>query len=193
MKKARWFKVGAVALLLVGIGVGAFWWMKRPKMPPVSDAASGMKFMASDDFNKLTESQRLAYAMQVVDRMRGLPYDEYLHLMLRPDDLRMRLAENMRRVPGHEKFGSALFALFLDRFWEQNPGKRTGTLMIIALAQQGQFGKHPERYGLPSADEIKTEMNKFVTRQPVKTQAQCAQFMVELKRQREFMGLKEPF
>jgi hypothetical protein len=186
-------KIGGVALLLAGIGIGAFLWMKRPKMPPVTDAASGIRFMASDDFNKLSESQRLKYAMEVIDRMRALGYDEYLHLILAPDEQQMRLAANLRKVPGHEQFTSALFAMFLDRFWDQNPGKRSATLMLVALAQQGQFGKHPERYGLPSADQIKNEMNKFVTRQPLKTQAQCAQFMVELKRQREFMGLKDPF
>lgn len=193
MSRKRIISWSGVSLAIIGIACGTYWWLTRPKMPGVRDVDSAMQFMSTDDFNRYSESQRMKYAMDTIDKMRQMPYDELLRQLGRHDDQRTRMMTNLRKVNGHERFGAEMFALFLDRFWEQNPGKRTATLMSIALIQQGEFGKHPERYGLPTADQIKHEMDKFVTRQPLKTQAQCSQFMVELKRQREFMGLKDPF
>jgi len=193
VKPAKPIKFAVAAIVLIGAAAGACLWFTYPKMPPVRDVDSAMNFMGTDDFNRLTESQRLKYAMLTLDRIKQMPYDDLLKFLGRHDDQRVRMMSNLRKVPGHEQFGAELFAMFLDRFWDQNPGKRTATLMAIAMVQQSEFGKHPERYGLPSADQIKHEMNKFVTNQPLKTQAQCSQFMLELKRQREFMGLKDPF
>jgi hypothetical protein len=193
VNRKRWINFAVACIVLAGVAIGTYQWITYDRMPPVRDVDSAMRFMSTDDFNRYNERQRLKYAMDTIDKMRQMPYDDLLGQLGRHDEQRTRMMNNLRKVPGHERFGAEMFALFLDRFWDQNPGKRTATLMMIAMIQQGEFGKHPERYGLPSADQIKHEMNKFVTRQPVKTQAQCAQFMVELKRQREFMGLKDPF
>jgi hypothetical protein len=191
--KRRGFIIVSVLVLTVAGAVAAYWYTRQAPLPAMKDVHAGMDFMASDAYTRMSDQQRLGYAMKVVDGLRSLSYDEYLAVISRHDERQMRMYQNLRATPGHDKVSAAIFALFLDRFWEQNPGKRAATLTAIALIQQSEFGKHPERYGLPTHQQIKSEMNKFVTNQPVRTQAQCAQFMVELKRQREMMGLKDPF
>ena len=191
--RSRYVVVSACAALVVAGAVFAYLALRDRPLPHIPNADAGIRFLASDDFNRLSERDRVRYAMAVVDLLRHMPYDDYLRLLTRSDDERTRMMNNLARTPGHEQVGSALFALFLDRFWDQDPAKRTATLIAIALIQQGDIGRHPERYGLPTHDQIRGEMTKFVSRQSVETQAKCAEFLVQLKRQREMLRLKDPF
>ena len=44
--------------------------------------------------------------------------------------------------------------------------------------------RHPERFGLPSADRFKNDMGRFFSHQPPRVQAQMGQFLIDLKKQR---------
>ena len=83
--------------------------------------------------------------------------------------------------------------MFLDKFFELNPGQRGVYLMVLAKLQQTQILAHPEHFGLPTTDELKHNLSIFLARQPPRTQGQIAMFLRELKATRTALGMKDPF
>lgn len=185
-----------VACAIVGAGTWATWrWMTYPDVPDVRSAQLDqvIGFMGTDDFNRMIERHRIEYALGVVDRLRGKSFEEILLLMMKQDPRRQHIAANMRATPGNEKVTSAMLGMFFDKFYELSGPKKTLYLTTIALAQQGEIGKHPERFGLPPPNQFQGDLKGFMSRQPVRVQAQMGQFLIDLKKHRERMGLKEPF
>ena len=188
----------AVSLALAALGGSAYgvWrWATYPDVPDVkvASAEDAVAFMGTDDFNRMTESHRQRYAMAVVEKMRDKPLEELIAMMLKRDARRTAAAKNVRNLKGRDEIGGAMMRVFLDKFYEQPKVKRQGYLTMIAVAQQGQIGKNPERFGLPPADKLKKDWAKFMRKQPPRSQAQMGQFLIDLSKHREMMGLKEPF
>ena len=191
-------RAGLALLVVAFVGFAAWgvWrWATYPKVPDVAtvDLNTAINFMGSDDFNRMLEGHRLRYAMAVVDRLSQSSFGELSMMMMRWNERRAKIARNLRDIEGSDQLGSKLFAVFLDTFYAQSPAQQKAALFVIAAAQQGQINQHPAAFALPSTDEFKQDMGRFLSRQPPKVQAMCGQFLIDLKKQRDVMGLKDPF
>jgi hypothetical protein len=192
---ARLVATGLVLVFLLLAGRAFHRWATYPQVPDVAsaDLDSAISFIGTDDFNRMGNGHRLEYALAVVDRLGQASFADLAKLMFRRDENRARIASNIRGIEGHDQVGSRMFALFLEKYYDQSPAERQGALLIIAAAQQGQILRNPEAFGLPTADQFKQDFGRFVSRQPPRIQAMCGQFLIDLKQQRDSMGLRDPF
>ena len=196
----RWSRGRALLLALVLTfvtfsGLGIYRWATYPSAPDVAtvDLDTAVNFMGTDDFNRLLERHRLRYAMAVVDRLSQSSFYDLSMMMMRWNDRRAKIAKNLRDIEGHDQLGSKVLAIFLEKFYAQSPAERKAALIFLAAAQQGQIAQHPQAFALPTSDQFKQDMSRFLTRQPPRTQAMFGQFLLDLKKQRDAMGLKDPF
>jgi len=185
-------------LALVAIGAatyGAWLWVHYPTPPDVQKLSidQALAFMSSDEFNRLRASQRKAFAIAVADKMREKSFGEILWMMSRNDPRREQRFKNLRAIPDHEDVGAAYVRVFLDRFYAEGALKRKVYLTTFAALQQTEIGKHPEQFGLPNAEQFKKDMGRFFSNQSPRVQAQMGQFLIDLKKQRSVLGLKDPF
>src|SRR5688572_1840124 len=188
--------VAALVVAFVALaGWGVYRWATYPVAPDVAsvDLDTAINFMGSDDFNRLLERHRLRYAMAVVDRLSQSSFYDLSMMMMRWNDRRAKIARNLRDIEGHDQLGSKVLAVFLEKFYEQSPAERRAALIFLAAAQQGQIAQHPQAFALPTTEEFKQDMGRFIARQPPRTQAMFGQFVLDLKKQRDSMGLKDPF
>lgn len=176
-------------------GWGVYRWATYPVAPDVAtvDLDTAVNFMGTDEFNRLLERHRLRYAMAVVDRLSQSSFYDLSMMMMRWNERRSKIAKNLRDIEGHDQLGSKVLAIFLEKFYAQSPAERKAALIFLAAAQQGQINQHPAAFRLPSIAEFKQDMGRFLHRQPPKTQAMFGQFLIDLKKQRDAMGLKDPF
>ncbi len=189
--------LGALVMLAVVAlsGWGIFRWTTYPRIPDVNtiDLDSAISFMGSADFNRLLERHRLQYALAVVDRLGQAGFWQLLRMMATPDANRAQVAKNIRAVTGYDQIGAKMFAIFLEKYYALSPTERQAALLGIITIQQAQIANHPDEFKLPTADEFQRDMTRFMSRQPPRVQAMCGQFLIDLKRQRDAMGLKDPF
>ena len=196
--------LAVLAILLIG---GATWgtreWIRYPKKPDISKVKveDAIAFIGTDDFNRLYERDRKRYAMAAANRLREKSFAELVDMMVNPansTDDRRRIAENLRKLPGNEEVTSVMMSIFLDKFYQQNETQRNVHLMMMVKLGQSA-GNRPEaarrmrEQGLPSLERFQKDFAKFLEKQPPRVQAQVAQFMMDLRRQREIMGVAEPF
>jgi hypothetical protein len=186
------------ALLLLGTLITgtrvAWWWIHYPRIPDVKtmDPDAAIAYMAGDDFNRLTRADRKRFSLGVVDRMNEKRFGELLMMVFQRTGDRRRAAKNVAQLPREDRDAIAdrFGQIFLDKFYQEAPAARKVYLTTFALAQQGEIGQHPERFGLPQPEQIKSQMSQFFTRQPPHTQAEMGQFLTDLRKQRESLGLR---
>lgn len=191
-----WIAAGILAAILVTLlAWGVHRWWTYPQAPDVAavDVNTAIDFMGTDAFNRMLERHRLAYALSVVDRLDQLSLTELMALMMRREANRAEIARNLRQIEGHEQIGARMFAMFLEKYYALKGAERQAALVAIALAQQGQIMQNPEQFGLPTAEQFRRDMTRFMSRQPPRVQAMCGQFLIDLKHQRDRMGLPDPF
>ena len=193
-----WCRATLALLAVVALaasGYGLYRYATYPAAPDAAtaDAATLKAFLASDDFNRLTEADKQRLALAYVDRLRGKPFPALFKMMLAPDPLRKQMAANIRRMAGREAVGAAFLSMFLDRFDALTGAERSAVLTMMALAQQGAIQTRAEAFGLPSPDKFKRDLGRFLAHQPPRVQGQMGQMLIELKQQREFLHLPEPF
>jgi hypothetical protein len=186
--------IGAALLALAGWG-GHRWWT-YPKYPDVNhaDLHDVWRFMASDDFRKLSRSHQQRYAMAEVERInRELKFPDIVRMLSGTQYDQRALVANLRQLPDYEAAEAAWVRVFLDKFFELDRDKRTLYLTLLASMQQSEIMKHPERFGLPSIGEFRNNVSVFFAHQPPRVQGQMGQFLRDLKKTRTAMGLKDPF
>jgi hypothetical protein len=192
--KWRWIILSLLAVLMIG---GAVAWVRYPKPPDIRRMSidDALAFMAGDGFNQLRASQRKAFAIATAEKMHEKSFGDILWMMSRPDPQRQQRFANLRALAAadREDVGAAYMRVFLDRFYVEPPLKRKVYLTTFAGLQQTEISKHPEQFGLPNADQFKNDLGRFVSHQPPKVQAQMGQFLIDLKKQRDALGLKDPF
>lgn len=192
-------KIATLALLaVIALTVGGYAVYRHATYPATPDLATAddralRAFMASDEFNRLTEADRERVALAYVGRLRGKSFDQLFKLMLAPDPTRKQMAANIRKMSGREKIGSAFLAMFLDKFDALAGAQRAAVLTAMAFAQQGAIATRAEAFGLPSPDKFKRDLGRFLAHQPPRVQGQTGQMLIELKQQRQALGLPDPF
>ena len=193
--KWKWIILSLLAALMIA---GAVAWVRYPKPPDIRKMSidEALSFMAGDGFKQLRTSQRKAFAIATAEKMGAQSsFGDILWMMSRPDPKRQQRFANLRGLPpaDREDVGAAYMRVFLDRFYVEPALKRKIYLTTFAGLQQSEIAKHPEQFGLPSADQFRNDLGRFVSHQPPKVQAQMGQFLIDLKKQRGAMGLKDPF
>jgi hypothetical protein len=190
---------GIVWLALVAIVIGGAWgiwrWATYPKYPDLATATveEAIAFMGDDEFNRMFEWHRRRYALGVAEKMREKPFAEIMRMMTSRAPEHEAAARNIRRLEARREIGDAFTRVFLDKFFEEPPMKQKAYLTVFAYLQQTEIAQHPERVGLPTAEEFKAGMGRFIGSQPPRVQGQMGQFLLDLRRQRELLGLPEPF
>ena len=203
--------LGVLAISLLATGAwGVHRWATYPDVPDVAtaDLNESIAFMGTDEFNRLFARHRKAYALAIVNELEKKSFEDLVRLMMDRNGRRLGGAvRNFRDIPGREEIEDAFGRLFLNKFYEMPKLKRDMYLAMFAgferMARQrerqgGQSaqtaaGTQPDRPrrrgGLPTPDRFKAEWSKFVTRQPPRVQAQTGQFLMDLRKQREMMGM----
>ena len=186
-----------IPLLIVGLMAGAWglraWW-RYPHVPDVKKVATtqAVIFMASDDFNHLTNSHRKRYVLGLIDTLRGKTFPELTAMMLSGDDRQKQAAKNIGQLTkaDREEIGSQFMQIFLDKFYEMDDKHRADCLSLMVVAGAKNGAAKAKEYGLPTADALKGELAKFITNQPPHAQAQMSQFMLDFSKQQEAMGVR---
>jgi len=189
----KWIAPPLALALAIGLGWGIWRWATYPKAPDPrsSDFQTMYNFVAGKEFDRMFESDRRDYVLAMVQRLGEKPFEELVAMMMQRDPSRREVSEKIRKLPGHEQIEGAFLGVFLDKFYEMPQAKRTVYLMTFATLQNSRLADHPERLGLPSADRFKRDMTRFISRQSPKIQAKTGQFLIDLRRQRETLGLPE--
>lgn len=198
-KVIRWVIRGGLAAMAIAVLVGAFLGLREYiNYPSAPDPAKvefrqALEYMGGEEFNRLYQSHRKQFAMTITDRLNEMEFADLLAFAMNPAnrELMRKVGENMRNVEGHEEVGARMLSLFLEKFYQLPPQQRVGHLTMLALVPEGSRGPGGgggDR-GLPSLERFKESFTRFVTRQTPRTQAMAGQFMLDLRRQREILGL----
>ena len=184
------------ALVLAG-GWAGWRWATYPRYPDVATAPveDSIAFMGSDEFNRMFEWHRRRFALAVAEKMREKTFAQILSMIMSRNPQHEQAGKNVRQLDrdARRDIADALTCVFLDKFFEEPAMKQKAYLTVFAYFQQTEIGRHPERVGLPSADEFKQGMARFISRQPPRVQGQMGQFLIDLRRQREILGLPAPY
>ena len=176
--------------------VALFVMRDRTPDPPDVKAISlrdAMRFEASADYEKMSVAKRRAFSEGLFQRLRALPFEELLRTALDPANMEMqrkRLA-NLRKLPNYDELHSRYAAHFLEKFYDLPPLKRKVYLSALALYQEAESRMDPSRYELPDAGQFQAEVFTLFAKQPPKMKAHAMQFMIDLRQQREKLGLKD--
>lgn len=199
MKRSRKVIFASFGVCVAAAAVWALvWWMRYPKVPDPAtvELKQAMVFLTTEDFLRLTAADRKRYVKTVAARHNDVPLKDLVARMFDPQqrELNRAIANNLRKVPEDEQLGAPFLELFLDKFYQLTPYERQQYLTTIALGQQAQFGKEGDSRmaSLRDPDRFQTEMGRFMSRTTPQLQAKMGQFMLDLKRTRNIMGLKDP-
>ena len=191
--------INAVLILVLVSGLTAgTWalrnWYRNRLAPDVRKVATtqAVNFMASADFNRLTESRRKQYVMDLIEQMGRKTFAELLGMMISGDDQQKQAAKNVQQLSraDRDEIGSRFMQMFLTKFYEQDAKHRADCLSMMVMAgASGRGAARAKEYNLPSPDNLKNDLAKFVTNQPPHAQAQLSQFMLDLSKQQEALGV----
>jgi hypothetical protein len=200
--------IGMLTLLVFAGGVyGTVWWLRYPSAPDPNAApfADAVRYMGSDEFGQLTQRHQKRYALSVIERSRQMPFKELVSMMMSDQENRKAAAKHINQLPEKDKddIGAAFIRVAMDNFFSQSRSDQQAYLMSLALAEKAAkalgpstrpttqpAGRKGDEWKVPSPEQLEKEMAKFLSTQPPRTVAQMSQFMSDLRRTREFFGLR---
>ena len=137
----------AVVLVLAAGVWGAVWWARYPKVPDLArtDFKDAMRFIGTDDFNRMTEAHRKRYAIATAEKLRQKSFRDLVEMSMTPDPGYRKVAENMNRLKDRDEVGGAYMRVFLDKFFELPKDQRETYLTMWALAEKlARSGQRPD-------------------------------------------------
>ena len=140
------------AMVVIAAGVwGGVWWARYPTVPDLArtDAADAIRFIGTDDFNRMTEAHRKRYAIAAAEKLRDKSFQDLVAMSMTPDPSYRRIAENMNRLKDRDAVGGAYMRVFLDKFFELPKDQREAYLTMWALAEK--LARSGQRAGGQSA------------------------------------------
>lgn len=197
VKKLRKPALALLGIAALGSAIWALvWWARYPKTPDVrnGDLDTSIAFMATDNFNRLTESHRKRYTQAVIEKHRELAFPDLLRRAMdrSKNEQRRQIVKNVRAIPGGDGLGTEMFGLFIDKFYQLPEEQRNEYLTMMVFAQQTEIKKRAKEMGLPSPDRLAKEMTRVMSSTPPQTQARMGQFMLDMKKTRQQWGIKDP-
>ncbi len=185
--------VGAVLAAIVAGGCFFVHWYRvyrnYPKRPDIAAASLDevWAFIASDEFNRMTEKDRRTYAISAMDRTADRPVPDLIAMMMNRRDMaqRKKAAENIAKLPDNEQISERLFGRFLERFYQQDKGTRLLQINAMLLAPGRDERQRDRERKSGDIDKFKADMAKFMTHQTPHTQGMFGQFMMDVRRAEE--------
>jgi hypothetical protein len=189
---------GIGCLAVVAIAVAAVVFLRRDRTPdPPNVTAMGlrdaMEFEGSDAYTKLSDAKRRAFSEAVIGKLQALPFEGMLRIALDPAnmDMQRRRLANLRKLRDYDELHSRLAADFLEKFYKLSAFKRSVYLTAFAYYQEMESRIDPARYKTPEPGEFHTDAVKLFSKQSPKMKAYAMQFMIDLRGQRQKLGLKD--
>ena len=187
-----------VFVAVLGAAVPTVLFVTRDRTPDPPDITAislrdAMKFEASADYDKMSAAKRRAFSDGVLQKLQALPFEEMLRTALDPANMEMqrkRLA-NLRKLPNYDELHSRYAAHFLEKFYDLPALKRKVYLTALAFYQEAESRLDPGRYKLPAPGEFQANVFTLFAKQPPKMKAHALQFMIDLRQQREKLGLTD--
>jgi hypothetical protein len=184
-----------VVIAAAGVFLAVSRWDRSPKPPDLAklDVRAAIAFEASDDYNRMSEARRIAFSRGVIGKLHQLPFEEMLAFALDANnmDINRRRLDNMRKLPNFDALHGELAADFLQKFYQLPEFKRQIYLSLLAFYQDMEARIDPDRYKNPAPEQFHAEaMRLFAAQSPV-MKAYGMQFMIDLKHQRQKLGLKD--
>ncbi|MGA2499582.1 MAG: hypothetical protein ABSH20_17735 [Tepidisphaeraceae bacterium] len=184
-----------LGLLAAGAFLAVSRWDRSPKPPDLAklDVRAAIAFEASDDYNRMSEARRIKFSRGVIGKLHEMSFEDMLGFALNQAnmDINRRRLENMRKLPNFDALHGELAADFLRKFYQLPEFKRQIYLGLLAVYQDIEARIDPDRYKKPGPDQFYAEsMRLFAAQSPV-MKAYGMQFMIDLKHQRQKLGLKD--
>lgn len=192
MRWSVWF-FATVGVIAGGIAIWS--WATYPEPPDVasSDVSDSLAFMGSDEFNEMYQFHRRRYAMELVEKLREKSFDELIALVMSRNPAHRSVAKNLRASAFFEEVESALFNVMIDKFYEQPEAKRNVYLSVAVMMEGQAMNKRPSAFKIPSPDRLKKDLGQFMSRQPPNVQGKTARLIMDVRKQRQIMGMKDPW
>jgi len=149
--------------------------------------------MASEDFNRMFESHRKQYALDLVEKLREKSFDELIALVLSRNPMHRELARNIRNSEFRDEVEGAVFSVMLDKFYEQPEAKRNVYLTMAVTMEGRAVSKRPGAFEIPSPDRLKKDMGGFMSKQSPSIQGKTARLLMDIRKQRKIMGMPDPW
>lgn len=197
MKQTFW-KYTSKFFTIVGflaLGLGIWLYVTYPKAPDVAsgDLDESMAFMGSEEFNQMFEFHRRKYAMEIVDKLGEKSFDELVALVMSRNPVHREVARNIRNSEFRDEIEGAVFRVMLDKFYEQPEAKRNVYLTLAVTMESRAVSKRPSAFQIPSPDRLKKDLGQFMTRQSPATQGKTARLIGDIRKQRQIMGMPDPW
>jgi hypothetical protein len=195
-KVLRWSLWFFAAVGVIAVALGVWLWATYPSRPDVAsaDLNDSLAFMGSEDFNRMFEFHQRDFALALVEKMREKTFEELIGMMLSRNPVHKAVADNLRHSPFRQEVESALANVMLDKFYEQPESKRNFYLTMAATMGQRRSAEHPsDAPHIPSPDRLKKNLGEFMSRQPPAVQGKAARLIMDLRKVRRGMGMKDPF
>lgn len=191
----RWSTWLGISAGVLAIGFGIWTWLTYPDPPDVatSDVNVSLAFMGSEEYNQMYEFHRRQYALDLVKKMREKSFDELMTLMLSRDPVHREVARNLHDSSFREEVENELFSVLLDKFYEQPDAKRNVYLTMIVMMEGQAMQRRPGEFRIPSADQFKKDLGEFMSRQPPNVQGKTARLIMDVRKQRQVLGMKDPW
>lgn len=221
--RTYWRRITIVAVgtpMLVAAVWALVWWIRYPSVPDPSkmDAVDALNFIATDDFNKMTESHRKEYAIASIERLREKPFKDIVSMAMGGKEGEKRLADRkaiganimkLEQDADKKEIGSAALRVFLDKFYDLPKTDRDTYLTLWAM--QEKMGRNKPKDGdgdkkdgdpakgkpgeprMPSPAEVESAWGDFLQHQPPRTAAQMGQLMEDMRKKRQMLGIKQPW
>jgi hypothetical protein len=186
----------ATAALLLLSAYAARIWLLYPKPPDINKAllSECLIFASGDEFNRMFESHRRQYANALYARIAKLPLLEIGHLIL-DDATRWRILkfqQNLRRLPNSSAIEDHFYCLCLDRFYALPPLGQRAIILATALMIEQPMRSNPNWTNRPTDDQVATHLLRYVQNYPPHYQALACKFALDVRKQRESLGLNDP-
>jgi hypothetical protein len=197
-RKRSILTAACVVATVVGVAGAALLVMNRdttPDPPDVTamDLREAMKFEASADYEKMSVAKRAAFSEAVLEKLHAMPFEEMLRIALDPSSMEMQRKRlgNLRKLPNYAEIHSKYAAQFLEKFYELPAMKRGVYLTALALYMEAESRLDPGRYKTPSPGDFHKDAVKLFAGQSPTMKAYAMQFMIDLRQQRNKLGLKD--
>jgi hypothetical protein len=196
-KRVIFTAMGVVATVACVAGA-AYFIINRdttPDPPEVTaiDLREAMRFEASADYEKMSVAKRGKFSEAVLQKLHAMPFEEMLRIALDPANMEMqrkRLA-NLRKLPNFSELNSKYVSAFLEKFYKLPAMKRGVYLTALALYMEAESRLDPARYKTPSPGDFHKDAVQLFAGQSPTMKAYAMQFMIDLRQQRQRLGLKD--
>ncbi len=188
--------ISAAAVVSIALAWGIWLWATYPKAPDVASADLGesMAFMGSDEFNRMFESHRKQFFLDVINKLREKSLGELIAMGMRGEMKDQDLSKNIQGLVQDEEVQGAVLELILDKFYEQPKVQRDLFLTMAVRAEQQKGTGKPSTQPATALDPQSLErgMGQLMEKLSPQVQGKIQRMMLDLRQHRRRLGVADP-